>query len=997
MPRRDDYDRPRRPSRPRPPRKSNQGVWFLIGLIAVPLILGGCGLGIWFGLEVLFPKKPAPPVAQIDVDAFDGPQPAPAIEVELPAGAVVKLPDSIPERAPIGEDPFQERKQIFMTEWPRMKNRGPAWNINPDRLDLTKPFAAFGADVDIEPSKLPEGRYQGYVFPTSPSPFVAILAEFAKKPAAKIYDLRNGGVVGQIDGNLDLALPNDVRLSPDGKTLLVGKVDEFLVYSTDGAEKKLPAKFRSWFDFGADGGSVLMLGSDRGRSELIRINVKNGAGAVIYQAPFGSLAQGPLALSPNRKIVSLAAGEEIVFLDSSSGDVLGKRSGPALSFNKMPTCTAMAFSADGTRWVGTFGGTKSSAIVLDVATGAVVGEFPTPSEIAILVPGHALQMTPDGSGILISGQYLVDANSGAIVCDFGVERKFAKTRQGAGAILTANWNLVRREEQGADRGLDISTFDTDRYREELALHAAPNAKLLQKPVILAGKRVIAPDRMASFRPVAIAGIGRFDPPVLPAGGPIHAFAINSSSKFAAVLRATKDGEDAASRELVIDIVALEKKEPEKRLSVGLHRPADSRDFQPVFDIGIKYSAYVDPTQPAAVVVAPVQGKPFAFQLPGDAAIEWIAFSHDDTLLTVHGDGRLTAWSLPDAQAKWEMKTAAKSAAISGDRRVVAAFSGTRFDLLNASTGESLSAIGASEVATSGFRRGTASASFSSDGKSLVAAFPVGASRAIARFDLKTGKPIGDAIALPQRATGNIKAIGNRYALIGDAEVYDFQHKLSLCRLLGIEERPVVAMNSPDDRLWMIAWNSAKAMAMPPSAIAEIAKDLDDGRLKAILPKGEAVAIDVQINRSTVPGSDRPKESLEYRVGELLKSRGYTIDPNAKYKITLIATESDTGEKVELRKIRDIFETPGGTASLFQVEIRLEINGPGITHTGSHKAKNRIQVGRKFGPGIDVELTLKREVWAEAGDWAAGAVDIQHLYRDNKGRPISLPVPVRKFD
>jgi hypothetical protein len=521
--------------------------------------------------------------------------------------------------------------------------------------------------------------------------------------------------------------------------------------------------------------------------------------------------------------------------------------------------------------------------------------------------------------------------------------------------------------------------------------------LVQKPVNQAGKQVVVPARMTVFMAVEIGQVDKHDPPTLPTGGPIHAFAINSSSKLAAVLRALKDGEDAASRELLVDIVDLEKKKPERRIALGVHRPPDSRDFQAVFDVGIKFSAYVDPSQQATAVVAPFDDKPFAFQPAGDSPIEWIAFTHDDTLLTVHGDGRLTAWALPEVQAKWELRTASKSAAVSADRRVVAVFSGTRFDLLNASTGESLSAIGVSDVAASGFRRGSVSASFTSDGKSLVAAFPVGSSRAIARWDLKTGKPIGDAVALAQRATGNIKAIGSRYALIGDAEVYDFQHKLSLCRLLGFEDRPIVAANSPDDRMWIIAWNSTKAMPMPPSAINEIAKDLDDGKLRAILPKGEAIAIDVRVTRSTVPGTDRPKESLEYRVAELLKSRGYSIDPNAKYKITLTATESDTGEKVELRKIRDIFDTPGGTASLFQVQIRLEINGPGMTHTGSHTAKNRLQVGRKFGPGVDVELTLKREVWAEASDWAAGAVDIQHLYRDSKGRPISLPVPIRKLD
>src|SRR5262245_46372104 len=140
MPRRDDYDRPRRPSRPQPQpqRKSNQTMWFVIGLIAVPLLLGGCGLGVWFGVSALFPKKTKPPIEQANVDAVNGPPPAAAMELELPAGTVVKLPDAIPERAAIGDDPFQERKQIFMTEWPRMKNRGPVWNINPDRIDLSK-------------------------------------------------------------------------------------------------------------------------------------------------------------------------------------------------------------------------------------------------------------------------------------------------------------------------------------------------------------------------------------------------------------------------------------------------------------------------------------------------------------------------------------------------------------------------------------------------------------------------------------------------------------------------------------------------------------------------------------------------------------------------------------------------------------------------------------------------------------------------------------------
>jgi len=999
MPRRDDYDdeydRPR--SRRRPPPIRRRGLtsihWFIIGLCFVGLLVVPLALVVGYLLRTNREVPITPEIAPAIAGVAELPRMA---EVELPAGVSVQLPAVLPLPVEIPADPFEERKKIFLTEYPRVANRGPAWNIEADRLDLAKPYAQLAPDAEFSPSELAGKGTDGTIFPTSPSPF------FATHKGKEIFDLRTGNQVATIP-KFDPGFPmvDDVRLSPDGKAVAVWKLDHYLVYSTAGGEpKKFPTKFREWFDFGRDSETLVAQISDGGR-HVIKINTRTGEETFLLRDQPGQMMEPTYAFSPNRKILSVVKGNNITFLGIATGNLLGSRVGPTLSFNKQPACTKMAFSADGSRWVGVFGSLKFTSVILDVATGALVSQFPLPAEVGFLVSAkHGLQMTPDGRGVLIQGQFLFDANSGALVRNLGVERKFSKTLHNTHAVITADWTIATRREERGKYDLLTAAFDRERFSEELAALGNVADELPNRAFDRTNIKLVTAPAKPDWRVPPRMSMARWERTLIPEGGPVHSFAINGPAKLAAILRSSAAGEDVGSRELKIEILRNSVGNQAPFIATKLRRPPDTIGYQPQFDCSGKFAALIDPGNTNRVIVCPLDGTPsFAFQPGDDWPVEWLGFADEQTLLSVVGNGRLTAWNIPQARAIWEIKTASKSAALSRDRRLVATYSGTRFEIMNALTGDSVGAIGVSDLPTVGFRQGTASAAFRADGKALVAAFPSGASRAIGEWDLETGKPLREPSALSQQAGGRVHAHGRRYCLVGN-ELFDFEKSVSLCHfVLTPEAQPAIAGLATDERLWLISpgSNRVKAVTLPNGEASNIAKALDAGTLLPVLPRGEAVSLDIRVVDCTTGRPQDVQQSLTNRLTEILKARGHAVNPGARYQVMLTAKESATGEQLELKKIREFFDSPGGTVSLRKIDLHLQVTGPQVSHQAQSSVKNKIQIGRKFPPGADVDLTLKHELWANAGDWAAVAVDVRNLYRTAEGLPVSLPLLVQSLE
>jgi predicted Zn finger-like uncharacterized protein len=338
---------------------------------------------------------------------------------------------------------------------PRPAPVAPAvWNVSVDPAPGGQPLA------DLPNLALPVRLGNDVVFPTGPSPFVAIGRNIVPNDSRVLYDLRTGQPVATLGGKLGGYFKSAV--SPDGEyfagipSLSLQAVDiwSFKTRQKVGHLDTGITGFIQVMDF-AGPGQIVTAGTGNQQKKVFQVwDVKTGQ--VIREIQGSRSYYGPIAaLSPGRRYLALFARRAFHVFDLRTGgvselaipnaDVIGSAQG-------------IAFSPDGTLLAVYLRGPGNGRILaVDVAAGRVVVDLTCSQAFNDLhYQGPALEWLPDNSGWLVKGDTVLDRATGKP--RFSVAGAGIKTRIGPTKVISKTQLLVVRAGQGFTHSLTTVSF-----------------------------------------------------------------------------------------------------------------------------------------------------------------------------------------------------------------------------------------------------------------------------------------------------------------------------------------------------------------------------------------------------------------------------------------------------------------------------------------------------------------------------------------------------------
>jgi Leucine-rich repeat (LRR) protein len=406
--------------------------WIVAIVAAVFLLLAlSCtGAVLWrFYLGPDDDNKPAV-IAAVNVDPG---KPDPPKQIEAPGPDIDKpgpLPKVIPLPAP---DPAKDKsdevaipQEVEKVGWSYVADPGPPLGrpVNPGNV------------LDFVGSPR-------IVFPSTPSPYVAVRHGKSGNESWQIFNLESGKQTGRIPGNLELDL---AALSPDGRFLAGiarkgdGKHAVVKVYSAE--DGKLVRSFSvdidafglRRIDFLEDNHVLTCKQFDHKTHFGAYFEIWNSEGQRTQDIMFkgGNVDRGRMCLSPGRKYLAIATSERwdtVHIFRAKDGKKVGLLRLPNLVAGVSGSVHAMAFSPDGhelavcadfllTSWL------QLAVFRLDKGELAVQhiyrGTFDSLAKTSLSVyKGSLLEWLPDKSGLLLHSQVIIDSVSGVPACDLG--------------------------------------------------------------------------------------------------------------------------------------------------------------------------------------------------------------------------------------------------------------------------------------------------------------------------------------------------------------------------------------------------------------------------------------------------------------------------------------------------------------------------------------------------------------------------------------------------
>lgn len=311
-----------------------------------------------------------------------------------------------------------QRRAPVAAARPRVaKGRAPevaAWRVVPDPPP-SPPGIQAGQEVEIPiPASFPSGPE--VIYPTTPSPFVAVGRNGGPDEVREVWDLRTNQRTASIRGNLGRLL----ALSPDGQYGLLGLSGQDVVVWSFAAGRAIRTLDHPWssvfdaFDFvSADSVACLDYLPMRLRHWDFQTGVKG------REIKLDSSINGrSLALSPGRRFLALGDDRRLWTCDLKSGIVAGTTTLPVPAGGHRLRDLGLSFSPDGVELAGAFEASDAIVRILvwDLASGRLVvdhgiaaggGDKGGPDA------GPYLQWLPDRSGWILGHDALVDRRSGA--------------------------------------------------------------------------------------------------------------------------------------------------------------------------------------------------------------------------------------------------------------------------------------------------------------------------------------------------------------------------------------------------------------------------------------------------------------------------------------------------------------------------------------------------------------------------------------------------------
>jgi len=543
------------------------------------------------------------------------------------------------------------------------------------------------------------------VYPTTPSPFVVLAGNMQKDPR-QLWDLRSGTVVGEIRelvGQL-----SRVALSPDGQHLAVCQSEKVHIWSFvpgEGVQRIDLENSSSRTEFLDFAGDDRIIFGESGKHDFAVHDIHTGKKlAGVQVQPLSS--NGARAVSPGGRYLAAYCGEarRLGIYDTRNG----LRAAWLKTDEDLREPTSLAFSSDGRElaaWYSSF--RKQVMLVWDLTSGkqVVAHHFEeNPRVEAPTYKGRALQWLTDGSGWLFYGAAIMDRESGQVV--WRDEAPAVGSRLLPRSVVDQGHMLVFR---GGDENTTVSLVPLPAGTIAAAratIAAGGNATDAGKPPISrvdsqSAREVHLTSTTGDYEPVPVAvpsdlaSRERLDlgPGTL---SQQWTFFSDPSAARVAVCELPQTGSAADRYRLpeACRLIDLRSGQPVARFEIpfqtelmdlspqgnlGLFRIAVDRDRLDIWDLST-----------GTPVIA---FRPYQDWKDRNRRISHARFIDETHIVTISEAGQLMTWELPACRAVYRCYSAtATFAGLSRDRKMLLLFRLTRPYLLDALSGEMVTAL-----------------------------------------------------------------------------------------------------------------------------------------------------------------------------------------------------------------------------------------------------------------------------------------------------------------
>jgi hypothetical protein len=885
------------------------------------------------------------------------------------------------------------------------------------------------------------------VYPSTPSPLVAVGKNIVNTDSRVIWDLSTGKQVGSLAGKIDLGDP--LALSPDGKylagaPLLERRVVDVWDVATGKATRLTVSEtpvFLDLLDFASP--DKLVVGKAGRKGKVLQIWDIPGAKMDHEIEGPAHFDREAVALSPGRKYLALTANGKLLVYDLQSGALAGSKLLPKPENFGSLTCRGLQFSPDGVELAGLFHALEKTRVLSwDVAKGEIVadrgfeGDLKTKLKNAILYRGKALDWLTDRSGWLVYGQMITDHDSDTVLGFVPADDPAPGPRRIVDrdhlAVITGNFNAKQ---------LELVSLPWDKIKAARANRAAGG----QAPGTLPPAK--AAD-WSAVRVLPVAGAAGawqadVDPPAPPKGkfaeqplplqvkdGSVQRLLFSGpATGQVAVLAVAKDEGPLTVNRLRLDCYDLA---GGKHLC-GMDSLTTEVGTLPVADFSPDGGALAlrgSPTKAAARVDvwSLPAGKHLAGWLAGDrdggnSSVSWLAALDGHRVLTATQKGQVALWTVPDCRAVWSLDAGSPAAlAVSPGRKYLAVPAGEGFDLLEIGTGERRGRLaGLTNVAE---QVRAAAAAFSPDGKELAALFRpaanTGGSVLVARWDLKTGKVLGQFAlppmppslhcsapgkregvwsAVPAASPAELTWWGKQHLLLNRSWLLDLDRKRLAWRFQQ-PSRGVIADNPPDERVWFAADRGLNTpiflTALPvPAEVDRIAAESANAQAAALVRPGMTVSLKMDWNVDGPPSDAAGfRQKLTEGLTAWLQGQGVTVKDGQANVLAVRVAVVDSDKQFA---VTDVFGPLGRPLP------GMPRPKPGQTFQGKRlmaqvlysDGKSTWQLNREFEPGggqvakdDDPATYQLNQQWAALGGWLAA--DPLPYFVSAGQPPVTLP-------
>lgn len=337
----------------------------------------------------------------------------PALSAPASASGPSATPAEPPKPVPVITDPGGP---------PLAKANVAAWQVVPDGSEDGYGLPP-GVDVAIDAPSM--GVTSSVVFPSAPSPFVAVGGDYGQA-ARQLWDLRTGQLAGRIDA--EIRTSSATALSPDGKYLAVlnsakRRQVELWSFSSGRMERavELPSQNFSLAFLDFAGPSRLIVGPTSGTAYII-YDVATGAeiATIPVKVTFGVQS----SISPGGRYLAMCQSNDgrIVFYDTRNGFHAGEVAVPGSGSFVRSRPESLTFSPDGRALAALVYREKGCALaVWSLKDGKAVcqPEFPFGAfDLVWCGSGHVMIRPSDVEENLLP---LIDVGLGLVVWRYQVE------------------------------------------------------------------------------------------------------------------------------------------------------------------------------------------------------------------------------------------------------------------------------------------------------------------------------------------------------------------------------------------------------------------------------------------------------------------------------------------------------------------------------------------------------------------------------------------------